>query len=97
MCMFTNEGDTLLDPFAGTGVINQVGLRTRRVIEGIELFDDTAKAAMQRCRAYYRWILCKLPKNHMLSPTEQERANPYVWYIFVFQLCASHLLYFVVV
>ena len=42
------EGDTVLDPFMGSGTVAKVALRARRHYIGIELNEDYIKLAEKR-------------------------------------------------
>lgn len=47
---FTEEGDTILDPFAGSGTTLLAALRTGRKAIGVEIEEKYCKIAAERCR-----------------------------------------------
>jgi hypothetical protein len=82
ICLFTDRGAKLVDPFAGSGVVGMAGIRLGRPVLSIELFPDTKVPGQMRHNYYWAWCRAYLGDRALFDwPTEVEQSKPYAWWV----------------
>jgi DNA modification methylase len=93
ICLFTNQGDRMIDPFAGSGVVGMCGMRLKRPTLSLEMFHDTELPAMQRNARYWAWCKTHLKDRALFEyPTQREQQHPYHWLVGLFFYCVCFFL-----
>lgn len=69
----TNEGDTVMDPFAGVGTVPVAAVKRRRKSIGAELVDEYVDVALERIKKMAKGQLKTRPMN---KPIHDHKADP---------------------